>query len=100
MDVRRWSETQKPDPEELRMRLENEGYVVTEGSDPPGTVYEAHVHDRDQTCWIISGEAEFNTAGETYRLRAGDRDFLPANTEHSASVCGSETVRYLTGVKK
>ena len=99
MHIQRWNEADSPVASNLRKRLEDEGYVVTENSDAPGTVYEAHMHDQDQTHWILSGEVEFNTAGETYRLRAGDRDFLPANTEHAAFVCGTETVRYLTGVK-
>jgi quercetin dioxygenase-like cupin family protein len=99
MDIYRWTESKAPEADDLRKRLENEGYTVTEHSDGPGTVFEAHVHDTDQTTWILSGEVEFNTAGEIYRLRAGDRDFLPANTEHAAVVCGNETVRYLTGVK-
>ena len=99
MNVQRWNEPDPPVASKLRQRLEAEGYVVTEHSDAPGSVYEAHTHDTDQTTWILSGEVEFNTAGETYRLRAGDRDFLPANTEHAAFVVGAETVRYLTGVK-
>ena len=99
MNIQRWNEADSPVAYKLRKRLESEGYAVTENADAPGTVYEAHTHDRDQTHWILSGEIEFNTAGETYRLRAGDRDFLPANTEHAAFVVGSETVRYLTGVK-
>ena len=100
MEIQRWHESQEPDAVDLRKRLESEGYIVTENSDPPGAVYEPHTHDQDQTHWLLSGEAEFTVEGETYRLRAGDRDFLPANTEHAAVVCGNETVRYLTGVKK
>ncbi|HKO62716.1 MAG TPA: cupin domain-containing protein [Pyrinomonadaceae bacterium] len=100
MNIQRWNEANPPVTSELRKRLEDEGYVVTENSDAPGAVYEPHTHDKDQTHWILTGEVEFNTAGETYRLRAGDRDFLPANTEHAAFVVGSETVRYLTGVKE
>ena len=36
---------------------------------------------------------------EEYTLRAGDRDYLPANTEHSAVVHGNEPVIYLIGIK-
>ena len=100
MKIQRWHKAQAPEARDLRRRLENEGYVVTEHVDEPGVAYESHSHEVDQTTWILTGEVEFNTAGERYRLRAGDRDFLPAKTEHSAFVCGSETVRYLTGVKK
>lgn len=100
MEIRRWNESSVPNAEDLRARLEREGYSVSEWSDAPGTVYESHVHDSDQTHWIVSGELEFIVEGETYQLRAGDRDFLPANTAHAAVVSETEPVRYLIGVKK
>lgn len=100
MDIHRWNESNRPDAADLRRRLEGEGYSVTEGSDAPGTVYEPHVHEADQTHWIISGELQLTVDGETYELRAGDRDFLSANTSHAAFVPGKEPVRYLIGVKK
>ena len=56
-------------------------------------------HPEDQSHWIISGALQLTVGGETYTLRAGDRDFLPANTTHSAYVSGSETVRYLIGAR-
>jgi quercetin dioxygenase-like cupin family protein len=100
LDIRRWNESQKPDAADLRRRLESEGYGVTEWSDAPGTVYETHAHETDQTHWIISGELEFTVDRQIYLLRAGDRDFLPANTAHAAFVPGGKPVRYLIGVKK
>ena len=72
---------------------------MLEWSDRPGTVYESHSHDTDQSHWIISGELELVVNGQTYQLRAGDRDFMPANTSHSAFVPGTQPVRYLIGVK-
>jgi len=42
---------------------------------------------------------ELRVGHETYTLRAGDRDFLPANTMHSATVPGNEPVIYLIGAK-
>jgi quercetin dioxygenase-like cupin family protein len=83
----------------LRKRLQSEGYSVSEWCDAPGTVYPVHSHEEDQTHWIISGALEFNGAGEVYTLRAGDRDFLPANTPHAARVANSEPVCYLIGAK-
>lgn len=97
--LERWNEAGRPDAKILRKRLEREGYSVSENTDQPGTRYEPHSHESDQTHWILSGEAEFVVENETYTLRAGDRDYLPANTEHSAAVVGSEPVRYLVGVK-
>ena len=44
-------------------------------------------------------QLELRVGHETYVLRAGDRDFLPANTMHSAFVPGDEPVIYLIGAK-
>ena len=83
----------------LRQRLEHEGYNVFEWTDAAGTVYGPHSHAEDQSHWIISGALELTAHNETYILGAGDRDYLPANTTHSAFVPGNEPVRYLIGAK-
>jgi len=83
----------------LRQILESEGYSVFEWTDSPRTRYEPHEHDDNQSHWIISGALELTVNGEAYTLEAGDRDFLPAHTTHSAFVPGSKPVRYLIGAK-
>jgi len=98
--VQRWTRSEPPSAEELRRVLVSEGYSVFEWRDAPGTTYEPHVHDDDQSHWIISGALQLTVAGETYTLDSGDRDFLPANTTHAAFVPGSTPVRYLIGAKK
>jgi mannose-6-phosphate isomerase-like protein (cupin superfamily) len=97
--IERWAETGEPNAQALRWCLEREGYSVFEWSDAPGTVYGTHSHTEDQSHWIISGALELTVDGESYTLRPGDRDFLPANTRHSAFVFGNEPVRYLIGAK-
>lgn len=98
--VERWKGEESPDASELRAILEAEGYSVFEWSDAPGTHYGAHRHAEDQSHWIVSGALELRVAGEAYTLRAGDRDFLPANTVHAAFVPGTEPVRYLIGARR
>ena len=88
-----------PAQQALRKRLESDGYSVYKWSDAPGTKYGPHAHAEDQSHWILRGELELTVRHETYTLRAGDRDFLPANTIHSAFVPGDESVTYLIGVK-
>jgi quercetin dioxygenase-like cupin family protein len=97
--IERWAEIGEPNAQALRQCLEREGYSVFEWSDAPGTVYGTHSHAEDQSHWIISGALELTVDGESYTLRPGDRDFLPANTRHSAFVSGKEPVRYLIGAK-
>jgi quercetin dioxygenase-like cupin family protein len=47
----------------------------------------------------LNGELELTVGGESYTLRSGDRDFLSANTTHSAFVPGDQPVTYLIGAK-
>jgi mannose-6-phosphate isomerase-like protein (cupin superfamily) len=99
MQIERWSDHSAPDSEALKTRLRDEGYRVFQWSDAPGTKYGPHAHGEDQSHWILSGELELRVGHEIYTLRAGDRDFLPANTMHSAFVPGGEPVTYLIGAK-
>lgn len=97
--IERWSKKTPPNAQQLRAQLESEGYSVFQWSDAPGTKYGPHAHAENQSHWIVSGELELRVEYETYVLRAGDRDFLPANTKHSAFVPGSQPVTYLIGAK-
>ena len=99
IEVEHWGGEGPPNPAELRQLLQDEGYSVFEWTDAPGTKYGPHSHPEDQSHWILSGELELRVGHETYTLRAGDRDYLPANTMHSAFVPGAEPVTYLIGAK-
>ena len=99
IQIEKWSEESRPDAGDLKQRLESEGYSVFQWSDAPGTKYGPHAHAEDQSHWILSGELDLRVGHETYTLRAGDRDYLPANTIHSASVAGEEPLVYLIGAK-
>ena len=99
IQIERWSEQAAPVAQELRKRLEGEGFSVFQWSDEPGTKYGPHAHAEDQSHWIVSGELELRVGHEIYTLRAGDRDLLPANTMHSAFVPGDAPVTYLIGAK-
>ena len=99
IEVEHWGGESPPNPVELRALLQDEGYSVFEWTDAPGTKYGPHSHPEDQSHWILSGELELRVGHDTYRLRAGDRDYLPANTMHSAFVPGAEPVTYLIGAK-
>jgi quercetin dioxygenase-like cupin family protein len=99
IEIERWNSTHTLNPADLKTRLINEGYSVRQWSDPAGTKYGPHSHDEDQTHWILSGALELRVGYEVYTLHPGDRDFLPANTMHSATVPGDQAVTYLIGVK-
>jgi quercetin dioxygenase-like cupin family protein len=99
IEVERWSEQTSPDPQELKTRMGSEGYSVFLWTDAPGTKYGPHSHAEDQSHWILSGELGLRVGYEIYTLGPGDRDFLPANTMHSAVVPGDQPVTYLIGAK-
>jgi quercetin dioxygenase-like cupin family protein len=85
----------------LRLQLTNEGYDVFQWCDNPGMVYGSHKHSEDQSHWVISGTLEITVERVgTFELKAGDRDYLPAEAYHSARVIGNEPVMYLVGIKK
>ena len=84
----------------LRRVLESEGYAVFQWSDRTGAVYGLHKHGTDQSHWIVSGKLELMIeAVGTFVLEAGDRDFMPADTYHTARVVSREAVVYLIGEK-
>lgn len=99
--VEKWRQYHSPNAAMLRHLLTTEGYDVFQWSDPPGMSYASHMHSDDQSHWVVSGSLEIAlTAGGTYVLEAGDRDFMPAGTYHSARVLGEEGCFYLVGSKK
>lgn len=79
--------------------MEAEGYTVTECRDASGTVHAPHDHNEDQTIWVTSGSFQICIGDEQYTLNAGDRDYLPAHTEHSALASSESAVVYLIGAK-
>ncbi len=98
--VEKWKEIYSPNAAMLRLTLSNEGYEVFQWCDQPNRGYAQHSHGEDQCHWIISGVLEVTV--ENYgivTLEAGDRDFMPAGTYHSARVIGEEPVLYLVGKK-
>lgn len=98
-EVEYWGGEWPPDARTLRRRMEREGYTVFEWADRPGTAYPPHSHPEDQSHWVLSGALTLVVEGREYTLAAGDRDFLPAWTEHEARVEGAEAAVYLVGSK-
>ena len=95
--VEKWVERSAPNGAMLRMRMEQSGYRVFQWSDGPGAFYGMHKHTEAQSHWVISGTLEITVRSRSYLLEAGDRDFMPAETYHTAKVIGEEPVLYLVG---
>jgi quercetin dioxygenase-like cupin family protein len=99
MRVAEWKKPEAPKQASLRAELEAEGYSVYAWTDGPGTKYPPHTHGDDQSHWIVSGALALTVDGKEYVLRAGDRDWLPSGTVHSARVVGDGPVTYLVGAR-
>jgi len=98
--VERWSQLHAPNSAMLRYILVSEGFRVFQWSDMPEAVYVNHKHDTDQSHRIVSGAMELTIERVgTVVINAGDRDFMPAGTYHSARVVSEEPVVYLVGEK-
>jgi quercetin dioxygenase-like cupin family protein len=98
--VERWKEFNQPSPAVLRLRLGNEGYRVSHWADRVGTVYAIHKNKEEKSHWVISGALQVTFEnGETYTLKAGDRDFIAAQIWYRAQAVGDEPLNYLVGEK-
>lgn len=98
--IEKWTRENEPSAFDFKRVMESEGFSVFQWSDPPGAYYSPHEHPDEQSHWIVSGTLELVVTGAgTFRLGPGDRDHMPPETEHSASVVGNEPVVYLIGSK-
>jgi quercetin dioxygenase-like cupin family protein len=76
--------------------LRDEGFVVTEWTDPPNAGYEAHTHRHREVRIVLAGEITFVAGGVRRTLGPGDRiDFQP-DEAHAARV-GPDGAPYLAG---
>jgi quercetin dioxygenase-like cupin family protein len=94
-----WNETGAPLERALLQRLEAEGFEAFVWRDEPGADYRAHVHDHDESLWVIAGEITFGAGGQEYRLGPGDRLMLPGGTLHTARA-GRDGARYVIGQRR
>ena len=94
-----WPDESAPDPEELRRRLEADGFEAFRWQDSPGADYQPHSHDHDESLWLISGAITFGIGGADYRLAPGDRLMLPGGTVHTA-LAGPRGADYWIGQRR
>lgn len=101
MQLKRWNQTSAPSLDLLRTALGNQGYRVSEWTDPPGTVYPVHVHEYAEARWVVRGRLRVGLPerGEEITLEAGDRLDLEPNETYWADVDGEYPVMYLIGIK-
>lgn len=58
--------------------------MICEITAEEGVVIPLHSHPHEQVGYVISGQVELVSAGETFIARAGDSYAIPGHVEHSA----------------
>ena len=95
-DPRRWG---KLSEENMRKKLEFEGYLVSRYVYPARTIFPDHSHSADKKDAVISGKFKIEIYGQAFLLEAGDMLAVPAGTVHNAKVIGAESVVSLDAVR-
>jgi quercetin dioxygenase-like cupin family protein len=96
-DAARWG---KLSEENMRKKLEYDGYSVTRYAYPARTIFPDHSHSVDKKDAVLQGRFKIEVEGRTFVLEAGDMLAVPAGTIHNAKVIGSETVISLDAVRR
>lgn len=58
----------------------------------PGSVFPVHSHGQEQITIVVSGQIEFEIAGQKTTLGPGQVAVIPPDAPHGARVVGDETV--------
>ena len=96
LEVIPWNGAPPPSEDNLRQRLEQEGFDVFRWRDEAGADYQPHSHDHHESLWVVDGELVFGAGGREFHLRPGDRLLLPKGTVHTARA-GAAGVTNLIG---
>ncbi len=94
-----WDSNAKITQEEAEARLHTEGYRAFRWHDVPGSAYPRHKHETDDCFWVINGEVVFTVEDTQYKLKSGDRLYIPARILHSSEVSSATGATYLVGEK-
>lgn len=93
-DIERWDSARwGPLTEEnLRRKLEGEGYRVSRFVYPPGMHFPGHSHAVEKKDAVLAGRFRIVLEGEEVVLEPGDCIRVPAGAVHNATVVGGEAV--------
>jgi len=94
-----WEGDEAPVRSELEVLLLEDGFDPFAWVDEPGKKYDSHMHEHDESIWIVRGSMDFDVGSQRFQLKAGDRLTLPRGQKHAA-VAGPEGCEYLIGQKR
>lgn len=101
MEVERWKSLFGDLSEQnMRRRLEEEGFSVVKYTYSPGTYFPDHEHVVDKKDTVLAGKFRMRALGKEFILGPGDMLLVPAGTIHNAEVVGHEPVISLDATKR
>jgi len=101
MEVEHWNENWGVlNEQNMKNKLENEGFSVVVYTYLPGTYFPEHSHSIDKKDTVISGQFRMTAMGKEFILGPGDMLLVPANIVHTAEVIGKNPVVSLDATKK
>ncbi len=74
--------------EEIKRRIEKEGFDPILFSNGPGEVYSPHSHPETKLLVFLDGTMEVTVDGKKYQCNRGDKLVIPGNITHSAIAGG------------
>lgn len=83
----------------MEKELKEEGYDSYSWSDRAGAYYPPHSHMHDECICVVEGEMSFYINNKEYKLKTGEKLYLPAGTIHEARNKSDKEVFYLVGEK-
>jgi len=89
-----------PDPSQILADWSKRGFSCEIWTDPPGRRWEDFRHETDELVVVLTGEMEFEFAGEVHHPKIGAELLIPAGTIHSARNIGTTTANWLYGYKR
>ena len=100
MEVEHWNKNWGVLTEQnMKKKLENEGFSVVIYTYLPGTYFPEHSHSIDKKDTVISGQFRMTAMGQEFILGPGDMLLVPAGTIHTAEVIGDDSVISLDATK-
>ncbi|KAK2170272.1 hypothetical protein LSH36_3g01029 [Paralvinella palmiformis] len=78
--------------ENMKKKLESQGYHCTQYEFGPGTVFPDHDHSITKKDAIVSGRVRFTMNNKTVIMKPGDMLEVPKGVVHNAAVVGNEPV--------
>ncbi|MDQ3867706.1 MAG: cupin domain-containing protein [Actinomycetota bacterium] len=77
-------------------RDDDRGVAVIEMAMPEGSMPPPHIHDEDESVYVLAGEMTFYVGGETIRVGARERVELPRGVAHTYRVESPRGARWVS----